>query len=381
MDHLYIDTPEALAELCSELRREEWLALDTEFLREQSYRPRLCLIQVANSHVIACVDPLALDIEPLLDVLYEPGITKVLHAAGQDLEIFTTLCGTPPAPIFDTQIAATVLGQGEQVGYGALVQTVLGLQLEKTQARTDWCRRPLNEEQLNYAADDVRHLREVFHAQRRQLQELGRDEWLTEDFAELSNPARYTVEPEKAWRKVKGASRLKPAQLAVLQQLAAWREQRAVQLDKPRRWILKDDPLLDLARQQPKTQDKMSHIRGLDAGLLKRSGNELLDLIEKAQATPREAWPSLPKGPRLSPAQEPLVDLGMALLRERCREQNISPGAVGSRKEIEALLHGEDSELPLLHGWRRAVAGETLQRLFAGELSLSVAEGGLQYTA
>ncbi len=381
MDHLYIDTPEALAELCAELRREDWLALDTEFLREQSYRPRLCLLQVANSHVIACIDPLALDIEPLLDVLYEPGITKVLHAAGQDLEIFTTLRGAPPTTIFDTQIAATVLGQGEQVGYGALVQTVLGLQLEKTQARTDWCRRPLNEEQLNYAADDVRHLREVYHAQRRQLDELGRAGWLAEDFAELADPARYTVEPDKAWRKVKGASRLKPAQLVVLQRLAAWREQRAVQLDKPRRWIIKDDPLLDLARQQPKNLDKMSHIRGLDAGLIKRSGGELLELMEKARAIPREQWPALPKGPRLSAAQEPLVDLGMALLRERCREQNISPGAVASRKDIEALLHGDDDELPLLHGWRRAVAGEALQRLFAGELSLAVRDGALEYSA
>ncbi len=381
MSDLYIDTPEALAELCVELRREDWLALDTEFLREQSYRPRLCLIQVANSHVIACIDPLALDIEPLLDVLYEPGITKVLHAAGQDLEIFTTLRGAPPTTIFDTQIAATVLGQGEQVGYGALVQTVLGLQLEKTQARTDWCRRPLNEEQLNYAADDVRHLREVYHAQRRQLDELGRAGWLAEDFAELADPARYTVEPDKAWRKVKGASRLKPAQLVVLQRLAAWREQRAVQLDKPRRWIIKDDPLLDLARQQPKNLDKMSHIRGLDAGLIKRSGGELLELMEKARAIPREQWPALPKGPRLSAAQEPLVDLGMALLRERCREQNISPGAVASRKDIEALLHGDDDELPLLHGWRRAVAGEALQRLFAGELSLAVRDGALEYSA
>lgn len=377
MTALYIDTPEQLAALCEQLRRHDWLTLDTEFLREKTYRSRLCLLQVANPDVIACVDPLAVDLSPLLDVLYDPSITKVLHAAHQDLEIFHDIRGAVPTPIFDTQIAATLLGQGEQIGYGNLVKAVLDIDLDKAHARADWCQRPLDAAQLDYAADDVRHLREVYLKQKQQLEEMGRSEWLQSDFDEMSDPARYSNPPQDAWQRLKGSNRLKGVQLAVLQALAGWREEQAQQSDRPRRWIVKDEVLLDMAKLMPPSIDKLRRIRGLEDGTVQRHGETLLKLIAAARSLPKEEWPAAKSGKRLSPQKEPLVDLMMALLRERCQQQNISPGAVGGRRELELLLLGE-RDIPLLHGWRAAIAGQALLQLLQGKLALMVEKDRIQ---
>ena len=375
---LYIDTPEALQQLCEQLRSHPWLTLDTEFLREKTYRARLCLLQVANPEVIACIDPLALpDLWPLLEVLYDESITKVLHAAHQDLEIFFDMRGAVPGPIFDTQIAATLLGQGEQIGYGNLVKEVLGVELAKAHARADWCQRPLDEAQLAYAADDVRYLRDVYQSQLAKLQELGREEWLAEDFSDMADAARYQNPPEEAWQRLKGANRLRGVQLAVLQQLAAWREEQAQRSDRPRRWILKDDILLDLARHMPKETKGMQRIRGLEEGTIKRSGEALLNAISAGRALPKEQWPTIKQGPRLPAEQDALVDVLMALLRERCREQAVSAGAVAGRRELEKLIMGR-RDIPLLHGWRGEVAGHSLLALLEGELSLKIQDGRLR---
>lgn len=377
MDAEYIDTPQALAELCSKLANSPWFTLDTEFLRENTYRAKLCLLQVATPEQLACIDPLALpDLQPLYALLHDRRITKVLHSAHQDLEIFYDLTGQIPGPIFDTQIAATLLGQGEQIGYGNLVKEELGIELEKGQARTDWCRRPLDEAQLHYAADDVRYLCQVYQRQSQRLQELGRETWLSEDFAALEEETRYSNPPEQAWLRVKGSNRLRGVQLAVLQHLAAWREGQARQEDKPRRWIIKDEVLLDLARLMPTRLDALGRIRGLDEAALRRYGQLLLAEIAQARDLPRDAWPSAKTGPRLPAEQEPLVDVLMALLRQRCQQQQISPGAVAGRRDLEKLVLGE-SELPLLQGWRAAVAGHALQRLLNGELALLVQDGHL----
>ncbi len=377
MSAQYIDTPEALQALCQQLSQVEWFTLDTEFLRESSYRARLCLLQVATPELVACIDPLPLpDLEPLFELLFDRSITKVLHSAHQDLEIFYDLTGQVPGPIFDTQIAATLLGQGDQVGYGALVKEVVGIELEKGQSRTDWCRRPLDNAQLDYAADDVRHLRQVYLHQRQQLAELGREQWLAEDFAALEDPGRYSNPPQQAWLRIKGSNRLRAGQLAVLQALAAWREQQAKENDKPRRWILKDEVLVDLARILPDKPQQLSKIRGLDDNTLRRHSDTLLAEIARAKQLPKEQWPSPKTGPRLPPEQEPLVDVLMALLRQRCQQQQISPGAVAGRRELERLVMGEQ-ELNLQQGWRAAVAGEALQRLLNGELALMVIDGQL----
>jgi ribonuclease D len=377
MTALYIDTPEQLAALCEQLRRHDWLTLDTEFLREKTYRPRLCLLQVANPEVVACVDPLALDdLSPLLEVLYDTAITKVLHAAHQDLEIFFEMRGALPTPVYDTQVAATLLGHGDQIGYGNLVKAELGIELDKAHARTDWCHRPLDKAQLDYAADDVRHLRDIYLNQRRQLAELGREQWLQADFDELADPARYRNPPEEAWLRVKGGNRLRGGQLAVLRSLAAWREVQAQQSDRPRRWIIKDEVLLDLAKQMPADEARLRRIRGLEEGSVQRHGATLLRLIDEAKGVPKEQWPTLKEGIRLQPEQEPLVDVLMALLRERCQQQRITPSAVAGRRELERLMLGE-TDIPLLHGWRAAIAGNDLQALLRGELVLRIEQGRL----
>lgn len=377
---LYIDSNAGLLELCTTLQRHPWLTLDTEFIREKTYRPRLCLIQVANPEVVACIDPLAIgDLGPLLDLLYNPALTKVMHAARQDLEIFFELRGHLPQPVFDTQIAATLLGQGEQIGYAALVQEELAIALDKGHTRTDWCQRPLDEGQIRYAADDVRHLREVYQRQQQRLATMGRLEWLTEDFDALLDPQLYRNPPEQAWQRIKGANRLKGVQLAVLQRLAAWREERAQQTDKPRRWIVGDDQLLDMARLMPQESGQLDRLRGLEEGTKRRYAAEWFALIAAAKQTPREQWPVLKEGPRLESGQEPLVDALMALLRSYCDAAQVSPSAVASRRDLERLLLG-DGEVALLHGWRFAIAGQHLHAFLQGQSTIAVEQGRLVMT-
>jgi ribonuclease D len=291
-DILYLVDQPALDEFCTGLRGASWLALDTEFIREQTYYPQLCLIQVANTEQIACIDPLALpSLDPLLEVLYDPTVTKVLHAAYQDLEIFYYLRGAVPTPIFDTQLAASVLGYGNQVGYANLVQQMLGVELEKTHTRADWRRRPLPSAWLAYAADDVRHLREIYWQQRVMLKERGGMEGLDEDFTALTDPVRYQPQPQEAWRRIREHQRLRGVQRAVLQALAAWREEQAIRNDRPRRWILHDGPLLELARRMPDDVDGLARIHGLPPATLRRHGPALLERIAIARAELPEQWP------------------------------------------------------------------------------------------
>lgn len=296
MQERYVDTPDALHALCAEIAGSPRLMLDTEFMREKTYRAQLCLIQVCDGQVAACIDPLALDdLSPLYALLFNPNIVKVLHAARQDLEIFLDLTGKLPAPIFDTQIAAALAGHADQIGYGNLVRELLGVDLDKSHTRTDWSRRPLDRQQMRYALDDVRYLVTVFDRLNAELARRGRLDWLQPDFDALTDPALYRNDPADAWQRVKGAGKLKPKQLAVLAELAAWRERKAQDSNRPRRWILADDPLLALARIQPDNENKLASIRGLEAGHAKKSGKELLEHIRTALARPKETWPRLPE--------------------------------------------------------------------------------------
>lgn len=371
-DVRYVDTPEALERLCRDLQPARVLALDTEFIREKTYSARLCLIQIASDDLIACVDPLALpDLAPLLEILHDPARLKVLHAARQDLEIFHDLDGRIPAPVFDTQIAATLLGFPDQAGYGTLVEGLLGVRLEKSHARTDWSRRPLEAEQIAYAADDVRYLRQLYPLIRQRLEAAGRQDWLDEDFRALENPALYTRPDEDAWRRVSGHGRLRPAQLVVLRALAAWREAQARARDKPRKWFLGDETLLELARRAPADRAALERIRGLTPALLRQHGDTLLHLIREARALPREQWPEAPKRERPTPEQEGLADLLMACVRLLGQQHGISPATLTTRKEVERLVRGE-RDLPLLQGWRAKLAGHTLLDLLQGKLALQV---------
>lgn len=292
----YIDTEESLIQFCQQIANSLWIAVDTEFIRERTYYPQLCLIQVANDDHIACIDPLAItNLEPLLDIIYHPEVTVVFHAARQDLELFYLLKETLPNNVFDTQLAATVLGYGDQIGYGDLVKQCLDVDLDKAHSRTDWTKRPLDSDQITYAADDVRYLRGVYTLLKQQLADKNRTHWLEDDFSILTNIETYKADPDNIWRKVKGFGRLKGVQLAILKQLAAWREKRAIKSNRPRRWILKDNVLLEIAKLAPESTDKFSMIRGLEANAINCYGDILLAEIKQANLMPKEHWPVLQK--------------------------------------------------------------------------------------
>jgi ribonuclease D len=334
-------------------------------------------LQIGSQEQVACIDPLSLsDLDPLLEIIFDPAIIKVLHSAHQDLEIIFHLRGNVPAPVFDTQLAATLLGYGEQIGYAALVKTLLGAELDKSQTRTDWSRRPLDPAQLAYAADDVRYLRELYLLLRARLERCHRLDWLTEDFKQLSDPQRYQVHSSDAWQRLKGNHQLKGVQLTVLRALAAWREEKASALNRPRRWILGDEVLLEMARLMPRNEAQLKLPRGLDVNAARRYGQTLLALIAAARQEPRDRWPSLPQHRRLSPEQEALVDALMAVVRLCGAREAVSPQILASRKDLERLV-ATDPNVPLLHGWRAVLAGHAVQDLLHGKSRLEIHNGEL----
>lgn len=378
MQELHVESPEQLTTLCAAIRESKWLALDTEFMREKTYFPQLCLLQICNGDIAASVDPLSLpSMEPLMEIIYDPAISKVFHASRQDLEIFHHLWKRLPAPLFDTQLAAALLGFGDQIGYGNLVQKLLNHELEKGHTRTDWSRRPLDDSQLRYALDDVIYLGEIYLKLRDQLAERGRGNWLREDFDLLTSASTYIVAPDAAWQRIKGRQRLKGLQLAVLQALAAWREDQAISSNRPRRWILKDEVTLELARRQPTELKQLERIRGLESGTLQRQGTTLLKLIAEARRLPKAQWPVEKTPPvRLDSNQEALADLLMCGLRLLAEEQRITPSTLAGRKELERMVAGE-RELDLLRGWRKSLAGDRLLQILDGKLSPRIEQGRL----
>lgn len=374
----YIKTQEALKACCQLFQHSRFLCIDTEFHRETTYYPELALIQLGDGKHTVCIDPLPLtDFEPLLELFRNTNIIKVFHAAGQDLEIFHHDFGCLPDPIFDTQIAATLLGYGEQIGYAALVKTCLHVDLDKSQTRTDWIKRPLNPKQLEYAANDVIYLAQLFPDMERQLQERGRLNWLAEDFALLSQNQNYLVEIDNIWRKTKGHQRLRGQQLALLQQLASWRESTAIARNRPRRRILPDDALIDLAIQKPTDPDKIRALRSLSKCRINDDDlRQLAGCISRGLAMDKQDWPQLPKQFKLRPEQDALVDTLQALLKLNALQNDINPSSLANRKQLEALVSGE-RKLELLKGWRKLHGGQQLLDFIDGKLSLSSQQGKL----
>lgn len=376
----YIDTEQALKDFCHAIRQSDFMALDTEFMREKTFFPQLCLVQIATTERIACIDPLAIkNLNPLYEILFDTNIQKVFHAAGQDLELVHHLTGKLPEPLFDTQIAAAMLGEGEQIGYAGLIKSMLGIELDKSQTRTDWSKRPLTAAQITYAADDVRHLVTVYQKQLATLREKGRLKWLAPDFSALSNPQQFIQSGEKLLARVKGAQRLKPGQLAIVRGLAVWREQTAQQKNKPRKWILADNVMIDLAKRPPKDLTDMSEYRGLNQGQINHSGKEILDAIKAAQQLPPEQWPEQPRRKKLTESQAILADAMMVLLRMIGNQHNISPSTLSNRAQIEKLVTGEEN-IAILQGWRYELAGRTLKQFSMGKSRLSVSSGKLALT-
>lgn len=362
-----INTTQELQTFVNKISNAKWLAIDTEFLREKTYYAKLCLIQIEADGHRACIDPLSIDdMSAFNDLMHNPKITKVLHAAHQDLEILLQLSGQIPAPIFDTQVAASVLGIGDQMGYARLVESMLGVSLAKTQSRTDWSKRPLRDAQLEYAIDDVRYLAQIYPKMIEQLESQKRLTWLDKDFAKATNPDTYAINAEERWKKVKGNQILKRPQLAVLRELAAWREEKAEQTDRPRKWILSDDILLDMSKQQPSTAEQIKEIRGINPDRSQKNHETWLALIKKGKETPESDWPELARPKKPSPNQNALIDLLMLVIQIQAKEHNITAAVIATRKQVaNMILAGETS---ISDDWRGALVNEEIAGVIAGEL-------------
>ena len=368
----YIDNDKALVDYVQRAGKADFVAVDTEFMREKTYFPQLCLVQMEMNGLIACIDPFKVrDFSPMLDIFRNPDITKVLHSVSQDMEVFLHEFDCLPAPVYDTQIAASLTGMGDQVSYAKLVHGMLGVSLDKSHTRTDWSRRPLDDAQLKYAADDVRYLAELYPQQRDQLAAQGRLDWLQADFTAIADAGRYRPDPDTAWRKVKGHARLHASELAILSVLARYREQQAIKSDRPRRYVLSDDQLLDLVKSKPKSIKDLKRRRGFNDAAIARHGDQVLECVRIGLAMPKDEWPDTGKGKPLSNNQEVLADILMGLLKHQARKNDVSVASMASRKEVEQLVRGK-RDIPLLSGWRYELGGRALKEFLNNEIALGV---------
>lgn len=373
-----ITTTADLAAYCSRLRGQPFVAIDTEFMRETTYWPKLCLIQAAApGGVEAVIDPLSesLDLAPLLEVMRDPAIEKVFHAARQDLEIFFNL-GALPFPLFDTQIAAMAAGFGEQVAYDALVRQMLKVDLDKSSRFTDWARRPLSDNQLTYALADVTYLAKLYPQLRKRLESEGRLAWISAEMAALGDPANYDVEPENAWKRLK-PRRHSPKYLAVFKAVAAWRERTAQTRDQPRGRILKDEAIEEVATQVPTDADGLNRLRSVPKGFAgSRFGPELLDAINAALANADSYAPVLDKPKaQTQPINGAVVELLKVLLKARSEDAGVASKLIATVADLEKIAGDDEAETPALQGWRREAFGEDALKLKRGEIAL-VLDGG-----
>ncbi len=364
----------ALASLCDRLKAEQFVTVDTEFMRERTYWPELCVVQLAGDSEVAVVDAMAegIDLAPLGALLADPAVTKVFHACRQDIEIFVQLFGAVPAPLFDTQVAAMVAGFGDQVGYDALVAALTGGQIDKAHRFSDWAARPLSPAQVAYAAADVTHLRGVYRKLRARLEKDRRLDWVAEEMAILSDPATYQPDPEQMWERLRPRTNNR-RMLGVLRAIAAWREREAQRSNIPRGRMLKDEALLEIAATAPSDVDALARCRGVSRGFADgRMGTSLIAAIAEAKALPEDALPQAQNnrdGPRPSPA---LVALLKVLLAAKCEQHHVAAKLVASSDDIDRLAIEAAPDVPALHGWRHDVFGADAQALKAGGVALGV---------
>ncbi|MGH8540096.1 MAG: ribonuclease D [Stenotrophobium sp.] len=358
----FITSADALQPHLQRWAARPWLALDTEFVRVDTYYPKLCLIQIGDGEVNACIDTLALsDLAPLLELLARGDILKIFHAASQDLEILVQLTGACPAPLFDTQTAAMLLGIGDQIGYAGLVEKRLGIVLDKSLTRTDWSRRPLTAPELDYAAADVQHLATLYPMLREELEKAGRLGWLEEDCARDADPAHYRTEPANAWRKLKGLARMPAAAQTLAAALADWREREAQARNRPRKWIIEDDAIYRIAERAPTDLAQIEALHVLQPKTLARHGETLLKIVEEARTQPARIFAG---DERMEPEQKALMKRLQEKLRELAASLKLPVSTLAPRADVEALmLEGAQARIPLLNGWRREVAGAEVLKL------------------
>ena len=370
-----ITTTEALAALCDRLAGEPFVTVDTEFMRERTYWPELCVVQLGGTADIAVIDAQApeLDLAPLGALLANPGVMKVFHAARQDVEIFLLKFGAVPTPMYDTQIAAMVAGFGDQVSYDQLCRSLAGVGIDKAHRFSDWSARPLSGSQIAYAAADVTHLRKIYVALTERLEREGRATWVAEEMAALAEPSAYRVDPDHVWERIRPRTHNRRF-LGLLRAIAAWREREAQRVNIPRQRLVKDETLLEIAATAPATVQDLARARGISEGFAKgKSGTGLLAAIAAAKALPEDALPEAPaeqrRGPPASPA---LIALLKVLLAARSEEHGVAPKLLASSDDLERFAGDPKPDLPMLQGWRREVFGESALALKAGRLALGV---------
>lgn len=367
-----ITTNDALAEFCSTVENDSYITIDTEFVREKTYYPILCLIQIAGKNTEAIIDPLAegLDLAPVYALLQKPDLLKVFHACRQDVEIFYLATGTIPAPLYDTQIAAAVCGYGDSAGYETLVNKLAKEQIDKSSRYTDWAKRPLTDKQLSYALSDVTHLRVIYEKLAEKIEAAGRSHWIKEELAFYAEPSLYETKPEDAWKRLK-YGKMKPKQLAALRELARWRETEAQIHNVPRPRIAKDDMLVEIAHAMPHAEADISRLRYSGKMLAKKAYAPILECVQKALKLPKEQWPESEKKDRLPPELAGPIAILKLLLKVQSEAEGVSASIIASKDDIESIALGETSS-KALYGWRADVFGDKAKALLEGKLSLSL---------
>ncbi|MFI5247385.1 MAG: ribonuclease D [Nitrospirales bacterium] len=377
----YVTDQSALESLCRTLRQSPRLALDTEFVGEDTFIPRLELIQVATATTAAIIDFPAVQASGSLDALWElicdTKIEKVLHAGRQDLDLFATHAGQIPKPFFDTQIAAAMVGYGAQVAYANLVQRLHGTKLAKAHTFTNWSARPLSDDQISYALEDVEFLLSIHTHLQDRLSALGRLEWVSEEFARLETAVgEKSREPQERYQRIRGWETLKPKGAAVLRELAAWREAEARRRNVPRGRVMRDEVLLQLARHPPKSVNELRGLRGIHSSEVDRQGEQLLATITSALALPPSAWPEVPRERKPDPQSTGIVELLQAVLKARAAEEGIAPTMLATSADLQTLVEGKQNrtalDVPILRGWRRQLAGELLLQVLDGAVTITV---------
>lgn len=373
----YIYDTRSLESALPALAASPVLALDTEFMRERTYYARLCLVQIATASEVYIIDAIALDrgLALLAGVLESPESVKVVHAGSQDVEILLRATGVTPSPVFDTQVAATLAGFPTQVGYAQLAKELVGVEIDKADTFTDWAKRPLTEAQLTYAAGDVRDLPHIYELLRDRLSSEGRLEWLAEDFERLADPQTYATDPREQYLRVKRASTLDRRSLAALREVAAWRENEAQRRDLPKRWVVSDESLVEIARRRPKSAAELTAIRGVNEKVVSRSAQAIIQAIEAGEAVPESELPRLPRRDRVPKDAQPIADVLSAVLRVRAKELGIAPALFASRDELERFVSDDREGHPLTIGWRHALVGAELEAILEGRVTVRV-EGG-----
>lgn len=372
-----ISTTDDLARICRELSKAEFVAVDTEFMRQSTYWPQLCLIQIASPEVEAVIDPMGdgIDLAPFFALMAAPAVLKVFHAARQDVEIIHNLAGIIPLPIFDTQIAAMVCGFGEAASYGALVKRLMRKNLDKSSRFTDWARRPLTEKQLHYALGDVTHLRGIYLKLKNRLETTGRASWLDEEMADLVDPDNYKTEPEDAWRRLKMRAR-SAQELAIMIEVAAWRERAAQSQNVPRSRVIKDDTIYDVLTQAPKSVEELGKLRTIHDGFARSArARELVEAVNKALARPPEKLPPLEIAEPLPPSAVAVADLFRVLLKAVAARHDVAAKLIATTDELDKIALDDQADVAALHGWRRELFGEDALAIKAGRLAIAVEHG------